>query len=127
MNVLEMAYLRRILGSTQRDRLYYSDVKKHLHLQKGVTYRILQWCLRYFDHVMRMNDGRYPKIAQLRRVHGTKQRGRPIICWIDSIKEDCGTLGMTITQASRTAQDRNNWRTAINGLPRRASALPGHK
>ena len=32
---------------------------------------------------------------------------------------------MTITQASRTAQDRNNWRTAINGLPMHAYTLLG--
>ena len=45
------------------------DIKKHLHLQKEVNYRIQQWHLRYFGHVMRMNDGRYPKIALLGGVH----------------------------------------------------------
>ena len=40
--------------------------------------------------------------------------------WIDSIKEDHGALGMTITQVSRTAQVRNNWRNTINGLPMHA-------
>ena len=34
---------------------------------------------------------------------------------------------MTITQASRTAQDRNSWRTTINGLPMQAYTLPGIK
>ena len=32
---------------------------------------------------------------------------------------------MTITQASRTAQGRNNWRTTINGLPMHAYTLLG--
>ena len=67
-----------------------------------------------------MNDGRYPKTALLGGVQEMRQRGRPKKHWIDSIKEDCETLGMTITQASRTAQDRNNWRTAKNRLPRHA-------
>lgn len=53
-------------------------------------------------------------------VHGIKQRRRPPKHWIDSIKEDCGMLGMTITQTSWTARDRNNCGTAINGLPMRA-------
>ena len=48
------------------------DIKKHLHLQKEVNYRIQQWCLRYFSHVMRMNDGRYLKIALLGGVHGIR-------------------------------------------------------
>ena len=82
--------------------------------QKKVNYRI--WGLTYFDHVMRMNDGRYLKIALLGGVHGIRQRGRPPNHWIDRIKEDCGGLSMAITQASRTAQNRNTWRTAINGL-----------
>ena len=64
--------------------------------------------MRYFGHVMRMNDGRYPKIALLGGVHGIRQRGRLKKLWIDSIKEDHGTLGMTITQVSRTEQDKNN-------------------
>lgn len=35
---------------------------------------------------------------------------------LDSIKEDCGSVGMKITQVSRTALDRNNWRTAVHWL-----------
>ena len=50
-------------------------------------------------------------------VHGIRLRGRPKKHWIDRLEEDCGTLGVTITQASRTAQDGNSWRTAINRLP----------
>ena len=37
-----------------------------------LNYRIRQWRLRYFGHVMRMNDGRYPKIALLGGVHGIR-------------------------------------------------------
>ena len=48
---------------TKRDRLCYHDIKKYLHLQEEVNYRIQQWSLRYFNHVMRMNDSRYPKIS----------------------------------------------------------------
>lgn len=33
------------------------------------------------------------------------------------IKEDRGILGVTVAQASRTAQDRSNWRTALKELP----------
>lgn len=46
-----------------------------------------------------------------------KSKKTPQKCWIDNIKEDCGTLGMTITQVSKTAQDRNNWKTTINQHP----------
>lgn len=63
-----------------------------------------------------MNDDRYSKIALLGGVHGIRQTGRLLKCWIDSINEDCGALGITIIQAFTTSLDRNNWRTTINGL-----------
>lgn len=115
LDVFEMISLRRILGVTRRDRLC-NDIKKPLHLQKEVNYRTEYQHLRYFGHVMRMNDGSYPKTALLGGVHGIRQRGSPQKCWTDNIKEDCGPLGMIITRASRSAQDRKNRRT-INGLP----------
>ena len=72
LNVSELAGLGRILGVTRRDRLQNNDIKKHLHLEKEVNYRIWQQYLRYFGHLMRMNDGRYLKIALLRGVHGIR-------------------------------------------------------
>ena len=73
---------------------------------------------------MRMNDNRYPRIALLGGVHRIRQRGRTHTQkkkhWVDSIEEDCRNTDMAITQASRTAQDRNNWRTAMSRLPTRA-------
>lgn len=35
---------------------------------------------------------------------------------LESIKEDCGSLGMKTTQVSRTALDRNSCRTAVHRL-----------
>lgn len=46
-----------------------------------------------------------------------RQRARHKKFRIDSIKRDCRTLYMSITQASLTAQDRNDWITTINRLP----------
>ena len=76
MNVFNMACIRRILGITQRYKLCNNDIKEYHHLQKEVNYRIWQWCLRYFSHVMGMNDIRYPKIALLGRMHRIRQKGR---------------------------------------------------
>ena len=76
-NVFGMACVRRILGVTQRNRLHSHDIKKHLHLQKEVNYRIQHWHLRYVGHVMTMNEGRYLKIALSGGVHRIRQRGRP--------------------------------------------------
>lgn len=65
----------------------------------------------------------------LEGVHRVRQRGSPPQKkhWIDNIKEDCGTLLMTIEQEFRTVQERNTWRTSINRLPLHAEALLGHR
>ena len=73
--------------------------------RKKLRYRIQQWHLRYFGHVMRMNISRYLKTALLGGEHGISGSSKK--CWTDSIKEDFGTLDMIITQASRTAQDKS--------------------
>lgn len=120
LKVFEMTCLRKIVGVTRRDMVRNEDIKRHLQLEKEVTDRIQQRRLRYFGHVVRMKDGRYPKTAMYGGVHGKRRRGRPKKRWMDTIKEDCEALGLTIYQANTIAQERNTWRNTINGLPMHA-------
>ena len=69
---------------------------------------------------MRMNGGRYLKIVLLGGLHSIRVKRKAQKTLDRQHKEDCGTLGVTVTQAPRTAQDRNNWKTTINGLPMQA-------
>lgn len=68
-----------------------------------------------------MDDGRYLKTA----LHGITRRGKPKTFWTDSIKEGCGTFGMTRRQGYRTAQVRNNWRTAKNRMFKHCQGING--
>ena len=57
-----MIVLRENVGVTQRDRIIIKKMND-LKLKKHIVDRIQQRKLRYFEHVIRMQDGRTPKIA----------------------------------------------------------------
>ena len=101
----EMTCLRKIEGVIRRDRLRNTVVQERLGLTKDIIARIQQRQLQYFGHVIRMDQGRYPKLALEGYVHGKRNRGRPKRRWLDGIKEDLVSLNMTIQEATRTEQD----------------------
>ena len=86
---------------------------------------IAQPTMRYFGHVVRMKSGRYPKVALQGYVHGKRRRGRPRKRWIDVAEEDCQEMGLTVGEATRRAQDRDDWRLSIKERLMRAKASPG--
>lgn len=126
LRVFEMACLRRIEGVTKRDRVRNEVIRNRLGSRPDVISRIQQRRLRYFGHICRMGNGRYPLIAMNGYVHGQRGRGRPKKRWIDMINDDCEAMGTTLSEASRQALDRGGWRRSIVELPMHVSTLPRH-
>ena len=124
LRVLEMTFLRKIEGVTRMDRIRNVEIYARLNYHKDVNQRIRQRRLRYFGHVCRMKDERYPKILLHGYVHGQRSRGRPKKRWIDGIKQDCDEVGVNLHDATRIAMDRDRWRNTVVELPMRASASP---
>jgi len=71
--------------------------------------------MKYFVHVERMPDYRFPYILLHGRVHGQRSKGRIWKRWMDNVREDCERAGLTLTQAVREAHDRVKWRSIIYG------------
>ena len=63
LGVFEMACLRKIEGVKRRDRIRIEEIFKRLNIRCGVIDRLRNKRLRYFGHMNRMKDERYPKIA----------------------------------------------------------------
>ena len=103
----EMSCLRRIEGVTRRDRIRNEEIRTRLKVQANIVTKVQHKRLRYFGHVIRMKDERYPKIALYGRVHGSRGRGRPKKRWIDVIQTDCLEWGTTITEATRAKSDKS--------------------
>ena len=124
LRVLEMSFLRKIEGVTRYDRIRNTEIYARLHYHKDINQRIQQRRLRYFGHICRMQNERYPKIAMEGYVHGQRSRGRPKKRWIDTVRDDCGKAGLNLPDAKRLAMDRARWRIFVNELPMRTDVSP---
>ena len=97
LRVFGMACLRSIEGDIRRDKMIRNEeMYSRLNIRCSIIDRIQSKRLRYFGHLTRMQDERYPKIACNGYVRGVRKRGRPKKPWIDVIREDCKALNMTI-------------------------------
>ena len=124
LRVFEMVCLRKIEGVTRRDRIRNEVIYDRLNIRQDIIYKIQSRRLRYFGHISRMENDRYPKIALNGYVHGKRERGRQKKRWIDLLKEDCEELGMTVQEATHRAEDRKKWRATIGERRTRAQASP---
>ena len=105
-----MSCLRKIEGVTRRDRIRNEEIFDRLKLSQDIYNRIRQRRLRYFGHVNRMSQYRYPKLALEGYVQGRRGRGRPKKRWLDVVRSDCADMGLTIHDAIHLAQDSDAWR-----------------
>ena len=120
LHVFEMTCLRRILGVTRLDKIRNTKIKESLNLDQDVLNRIVVKRLKYFGHINRMQNTRYPKKAMEGNVIGHRPRGRPPKRWLDCISQDCKTRSITsLTDASRLATDRSTWLTVTIQKPSR--------
>src|ERR1700733_12061451 len=82
----EMVCLRKIEGVTRRDRIRNEVIYDRLNIRQAIIYKIQSRRLRYFGHISRMGNDRYPKIAlngYVHVLHGNRERGRQKKRWID--------------------------------------------
>src|SRR6218665_557752 len=76
LRVFEMTCPRKIEGITRRDRIRNEEIFNRLDIRLGIIYRIRNKRLRYFGHLNRTKNERYPNIAYNGYVHGARKRGR---------------------------------------------------
>ena len=113
-----MTCLRRILGVTK---IRNANIKESLSLDQDVLNRLEQKRLKYFGHINRIQNTRYPKKTMEGNVRGHRLRGYPLKGWLDCISHYCKTRSITsLTDASRLATDMQIHRTeAITRIPLR--------
>ncbi|XP_072050143.1 uncharacterized protein [Amphiura filiformis] len=106
--VFEMMCLRKIMGVSRLDRIRNTIIRDTLGLNNTIIDKITQKRIRFFGHIQRMRNDRYPKIVIEGNVHGKRPRGRPPKRWMDTIKTDCLAI-TSIAAAGRMAKDRVVW------------------
>ena len=107
--VAEMCCLRKILGVSRIQRIRNEEIRKRLDIRESIMDKIVEKRLRWYGHVVRMQQQRWPQLAMYQPVTGIRSKGRQRIRWIDNIAADLAEK-MTITEANRAARDADKWR-----------------
>ena len=108
LQAAEMKYLRRVKGITRRDRVRNELVRSELKVEPLMT-RIKRQQLRWFGHLLRMDENRQVKAVWLARVPGKQQRGRPRKTWDGVMAEVLKEKTITWTEAKEMTRDRKKW------------------
>src|SRR6218665_1459035 len=96
----EMSWPWRIAGvrPTRLHKIRNDDIRQALCSQTTLLDKVVQRRLRWFGHVERMSIIRIPNNALHARVERKRNKGRPRLRWIDNVKEDIESIGMTLSE-----------------------------
>ena len=100
--------VRWICSKKLSDRCSMSDLHTKLKISNIVEV-LRQGRLRWFGHIMRLNDNLWQKKILSFHVDGAAPRGRPKMRWIDNVNQDMRNLGIR----TDLTDDRVAWRLAI--------------
>ena len=111
LQAAEMRVLRIIKGVTRLDRIRNADIRRELGVD-NILELIEKGQLRWYGHVKRMGESRYPKQYLEWRPHGKRPVGRPRIRWKDNIEKAIQKRGSTIQdiENDEVFMDRVRWR-----------------
>jgi hypothetical protein len=76
---------------------------------RSIEATILRLKLRYFGHVMRAKRS-LERDIMLGHVEGHRKQGKPLMRWLDSIKE---ATGLRLEDLREAVQGRKKWRTLV--------------
>ena len=110
----EMKVLRVIKGVTRMDRLRNTKIQNDLKVTP-ILEIIERNKLRWFGHVQRMGEEKYPKRALNWTPQGRRPVGRPRMRWMRGIEEALEKRGTTVEEVMEEERywDRMEWRRMI--------------
>lgn len=109
IQAMEMKYLRRVIGARRIDKKRNEDIRKQLHVKSAKLY-LEEKKLRWFGHLVRMEENRQVKKIWETRPEGKNKRGRPKTTWNATVEKILIEAGETWHSAKHIARDRTQWR-----------------
>ena len=105
----EMRMLRCIMGVTLLDRETNENIRNELSIEP-ITDVVRRSRMRWFGHLLRMDDKNKVKEMWKMSVPGKRRQGRPKMRWLDNIRKDMLEMGLKMEDA----QNREFWRKKIH-------------
>ena len=111
LQAAEMKVLRLIKGVTRLDRLRNEDIRRELDME-GILDFVERGQLRWFGHVKRMEEQRYPRRFLEWRPQGRRPVGRPKMRWMENIERGVRRRGSSLQEIDeeKLYEDRQQWR-----------------
>ncbi|XP_068225982.1 uncharacterized protein [Palaemon carinicauda] len=95
MDVAKMRTLRLMCGVTRRDNIRNEVIRGTTGVRK-LSDKIKESRLRVYSQVMRKDEQYIERRVMEMEVQGTRRRGRPKRRWVDCIKDDLRSNGLTV-------------------------------
>ena len=126
LQAAEMKTLRLIKGVTRLDRLRNEDIRRELGVE-GILDFVERGQLRWFGHVKRMDQERYPRRFLEWIPQGRRPVGRPKMRWIQNIERGAERRGSSLREVNeiRLYENRQDWRQFLKQATDRPLGLPG--
>ena len=107
----EMKVLRLIKGVTKLDKIRNENIRRELEVEDILKF-VERGQLRWYGHVKRMEDDRYPKKFLDWKPDGTRPVGRPKKRWRENLDEAMQRRGYSFQQVENENlfEDRQRWR-----------------
>ncbi|XP_030761519.1 uncharacterized protein LOC115886486 [Sitophilus oryzae] len=106
---VEMDYLRRSARVSRLQRVRNEEIRNRTSAQETLIQRIEKRGLRWFRHLMRMEDTRWPKRVFKWSPTGRHKRGRPRRSWNDGIRQAMRDRNIE----EDLVYDRDGWRLRL--------------
>lgn len=81
IRTVELDFMRRSLQYTRMDRIRTEDIWREMEVEISITRRLENKTLRWYGHVQRMNEERWPRAIMNWSPRGKRKRGRPTVKW----------------------------------------------
>lgn len=120
LRIWERKVLRRIFGPVCENGIWRrrsNEELRNLYGQPDIVTEQKKARLKWFGHVERMEESRFPKKALRGHPGGSRSRGRPRLRWEDEVMKDVRSVGVQDWRG--LVEDRDRWR----GMVEQALAL----
>ena len=116
LQAAEMRVLRTIKGVTRKDRIRNTTIRAELQVPPLLE-EIERNRLRWYGHVMRMDDNKKPKRYLMWKPEGKRPAGRPRKRWIEGVEVALGNRETSAQEVktNKKYDDRRDWRGFLRG------------